>query len=167
MRTSKRSDVDTLVDKLLYTNGGGVVVEVLARDGGKVVFREEGGLLDLTVSEAAFDREFTRHRRGGDLALIAVVGEFTQGISLMAYSDGEMWSGWQCPFFEMSEALRLISLPGLHLSLNKKAGYFVESNDLFGDPVKYRGVCRRVGQENKILYPIGIRSWCWRLAGTR
>lgn len=89
-------------------------------------------------------------------------------VKAVGITNGTRWNGWECPFFDLEEAKKIIegqtpkseclenrctyyeiSMDGLHVISTCEDGVFVEDSILV-DGVRY--------------YPIGYMNWVWEIA---
>lgn len=81
--------------------------------------------------------------------------------SFEGWTNGELWNGWDRPFFESEEAQRLIS------QLTDSKPRFDAQNDAFitvssdEDEVWQAETATLLGGRTIKVYPIGAGSWCW------
>ncbi|BBA45377.1 TPA: hypothetical protein ACK3Q6_003778 [Burkholderia cepacia] len=89
------------------------------------------------------------------------------GPSYQAYSRGERWNGWECPYFTIEEAMKLLDHPYLHgLRYDAESDKFImadgDGEDLY-QRVFAAEVVRVDGNPIKV-YAIGACGWCWNKA---
>jgi hypothetical protein len=84
-----------------------------------------------------------------------------------AYTRGDRWNGWECPFFTRDQAATFARI--WRASIHCSAGYDAATDDwLFYDPENPEQPMRVTGQaevdaEGRALhvYCIGGWEWCW------
>ncbi|VWC80362.1 hypothetical protein BLA39750_01151 [Burkholderia lata] len=86
------------------------------------------------------------------------------GPSYLAYSCGERWNGWECPYFTIEEAMKLLEHPYLHgLRYDAEGDKFImddgDGEDLY-ETVFASEVVLVDGNPIKV-YAIGAFGWCW------
>lgn len=92
-------------------------------------------------------------------------------VTFEGYTDGDTWNGWACPYFEKSEAERVLEASQAnHYSWSydsEQDAFIVRSED---DPEEYEpevfGAVKRNVEDNGqvTVYGIGAYSWIWELA---
>lgn len=106
-----------------------------------------------------------------DLRKAAFVIDSIPDAIFAGYTDDDTWNGWACPYFEKSEAERVLQA--------SKANHYVWSYDAEQDafivrseddpedyePEVFQAVNRNVeGSGETKVYGIGAYSWIWELA---
>ncbi|MBK1901999.1 MULTISPECIES: hypothetical protein [Burkholderia] len=86
------------------------------------------------------------------------------GPSYQAYSRGERWNGWECPYFTIEEAMKLLAHPYLDgLRYDAEGDKFI-MDDGDGEVLDETVFASRVvlvdGNPIKV-YAIGAFGWCW------
>lgn len=78
------------------------------------------------------------------------------------YLSEQTWNGWACPFFEKSEALRIVEAQN---RINKESAYYDEAKDVFVFKTddEYEEYFAEV-IEGKTFYAIGSGIWIWEEA---
>ena len=84
------------------------------------------------------------------------------------FTKGEDWNGWECPYFPIEEALRIVEgYKSLNEAVDDDHDYrakYDESQDIFRfyDPHgDYWEEFEPVSIDGKKLYPIGAFGWTW------
>jgi len=101
-----------------------------------------------------------------------VKGTFTldtlDGLVFNGYSTGEMWNGWEYPYFERDEAenvLRASEANNYYWHYDAEADAFVvrsaEDPEDY-EPEVFSGVKVEIDGKEMILYGIGANTWTWR-----
>lgn len=90
-----------------------------------------------------------------------------EGPSYNAYSRGERWNGWHCPYFTLEEAMRLAAHPHLKgLKYEAEKDQFVLNDPAYANDSTYEAeiftpqTITVDGQQIKV-YAIGAFGWCW------
>ncbi len=86
------------------------------------------------------------------------------------YTNGDTWNGWACPYFEKSEAERVLQASEANHYIwsydSNQDAFIVRSNDDPEDyePEIFEAVRRHVeGGGEVIVYGIGAYSWIWEV----
>ncbi|VVE17832.1 MULTISPECIES: hypothetical protein [Pandoraea] len=90
-----------------------------------------------------------------------------EGPSYQAYSCGERWNGWHCPYFTFEEAMKVTEHPHL-VGLKyvaEKDQFILDDPDYVNDPMYVPEIFEPEtvtvdGRQIK-LYAIGAFGWCW------
>ncbi|ARL04373.1 hypothetical protein BOC44_21660 (plasmid) [Burkholderia pseudomallei] len=92
---------------------------------------------------------------------------FDVGPSYQAYSRGETWNGWECPYFTFDEAMKVTQHRDMKcLRYDPESDQFVMNDPFYKDDPTYEPeVFKRqditVDGVQVGVYPIGAFSWCW------
>lgn len=99
-------------------------------------------------------------------------GKFTldtiEGKEFSGYDMGEKWNGYECPYFETSEAINILgasSANGYSWNFDIRSGAFeVIHVDDKPDwpPLRFPAVELRMGEKTLVVYPIGAWVWNWK-----
>lgn len=86
------------------------------------------------------------------------------------YTDDDTWNGWACPYFEKSEAERVLKAS----EANRYFGSYDAQQDAFSvrsqddpedyEPEVFQAVNRNVEGSEVTVYGIGTYSWIWEVA---
>ncbi|WP_176331408.1 hypothetical protein [Burkholderia vietnamiensis] len=110
--------------------------------------------------------ESTR-REPSEPAFEIVSVSFDVGPSYQAYSRGETWNGWECPYFTFDEAMKVTQHQDMKcLRYDPESDQFVMNDPSYKDDPTYEPeVFKRqnitVDGAQIGVYPIGAFSWCW------
>lgn len=75
----------------------------------------------------------------------------------IGYTDGTLWNGWATPYFELSEARKVML--DYNLTYDAKTDVFTLSED---DIIEtWKGYDTQTQDGTKHLYDIGAYSWVW------
>lgn len=90
-----------------------------------------------------------------------------EGPSYQAYSCGELWNRWQCPYFSFEEAMKITMSPWLNgLRYDAEKDLFIFDDPEYADDTTYKAdnfeaqTITVDGQQIKV-YGIGVYAWCW------
>jgi hypothetical protein len=92
-----------------------------------------------------------------------------EGPSYQAYSRGETWNGFQCPYFPFEEAMKVTENPSIKgLKYEAETDRFVSIDPEYEDDPEYEA---EIFMPTSILvdrlrikvYPIGAFGWCWNM----
>src|SRR5262245_374154 len=83
------------------------------------------------------------------------------------YTEGDTWNGWECPYFEFSEAQRVLKASeknGFNWSFNEVEDVFIIRNKLDApnaSSYEVGGQLIDVDGKAVLAYPIGAYDWIW------
>jgi hypothetical protein len=87
------------------------------------------------------------------------------GEDFNAYTLGDIWNGFQCPYFTKTEGMKVIKdLDGDGLRYDGRMDAFVEFDSSDPKNKEYWNVYKKQIINGKSLYPIGYMGWTWELA---
>jgi hypothetical protein len=128
----------------------------------------QGGGFTNTLPNNEFVRNFTPIVGNPFSALkpVRITADwFEPGVSVAAYSAGELWNGWAVPYFTHEAVLELMKLmPDMPMEYVVNKDAFVSR--LVGVPEEDSEMvvpgefCDTVNGRKK-LYPVGAWNWCW------
>lgn len=85
-----------------------------------------------------------------------------------AYSTGETWNGWKCPYFTKEVADKLMTYLLKEGAMEKayydaeKDAYVLHVADADADEIEvWESEITKINDEIIKVYPIGVFSWCW------
>lgn len=82
-----------------------------------------------------------------------------------AYTKGEHWNGWECPYFTREVAEQVLTELEREWVFNTETDSFealpVGLIDDETDAYQYQGITAVIDGTETRLYPIGAYSWCW------
>ncbi len=92
--------------------------------------------------------------------------DFLDGVALPGWTDGSNWNGWATPYFEFTEAQKLVQI---HQAANgPDTAYYDPQSDTFGflltgddEPELYRAEEIEANGRTVKVYPIGSYYWVW------
>jgi hypothetical protein len=143
-------------------------VHVLSRTATAVRFSTAGGGPILKATPAAFDSAYLPAPPPSFQAMQVAAEWLDGGQCFAAYSNGIRWNGWEKPFFELSEGLRLCGALGGSLTYNAARDAFVSLNADAPEGEQeetFPAELVEVGGAVRKLYGIGAGSWTWDAAG--
>lgn len=85
------------------------------------------------------------------------------------FTDGDDWNGWACPYFEKSEAERILKASeanGFEWEYDVEQDAYIVSNSQEDEdyaPEVFEGSNYEIEGTNLTLYGIGAYSWIWEV----
>ena len=78
------------------------------------------------------------------------------------YTSGSLWNGWECPSFEIAEAMEIMALYNSRWDDEAPMQYNAESDTFYVDENEcYKGFNAKTEDGLKHLYDIGAYYWTW------
>lgn len=78
------------------------------------------------------------------------------------WSGGQLWNGWECPFFETESALAIVAMLNRWYpeSARMESGSIVVELD--GERDEFTSQTIETPEGFKTAYAIGSGAWCWQ-----
>lgn len=80
---------------------------------------------------------------------------------LQAYTDGQDWNGWECPWFEFQEAMKIAENPRSNVTYDADRDVFLFDDGQEDQPTEYEAQHRETVDGTRKLYPLGASQWIW------
>lgn len=83
-----------------------------------------------------------------------------------AFTKGEVWNGWDCPYFIFEQAQKVLKTHNIFRSIvgDKKISYYDLERDAFIFPVTGKDeseIFAAIIENGEKYYPIGTFCWIW------
>ena len=78
------------------------------------------------------------------------------------YTSGSLWNGWECPSFEIDEAMEIMASYNSHWEDERPMYYDASTDTFYVDKHEYYiGFNAQTEDGLKHLYDIGAYGWMW------
>ena len=133
----------------------GTYVEVLEANPSHTMFYAEGGGFINSMPTTKFNEHFSPAVPPTTWKSIKVTGDWMEGKSLVGFTQGKHWNGWEMPAFEFTEAEKIKKF--VH-----ELQYDHINDVFFIDYEVWTPFLIEVeGKAKAVVYAIGAGSWCW------